>query len=143
MISKRSALQPVGGASLVQDPHYQVAFDNSAHMEYQTRNIFLRSDYVAVIRISMMTMMIDYSNDDDDDDDAKDNNDDDSDDGDDDDDKQVPKQLSSHQGSLSGDATWAPQSQSQWVVIVIIVVIIVNIIVIIIIIVVIIVIVII
>jgi len=27
---------------------------------------------------------------------------------------QVPKQLSSHQGSLSGDATWAAQSQSQW-----------------------------
>ena len=40
MISKRSALQPVGGASLVQDPHYQVAFDNSAHMEYQTRIFF-------------------------------------------------------------------------------------------------------
>ena len=34
------------------------------------------------------------------------------------DDVQVPKQLSSHQGSLSGDATWAAQSQSQWVAIV-------------------------
>ena len=66
MISKRSALQPVGGASVVQDPHYQVAFDNFAHIEYQTRNMFLKSDYVAVMRISMVTMMIDYSNDDDD-----------------------------------------------------------------------------
>lgn len=27
---------------------------------------------------------------------------------------QVPKQLSSHQGSLSGEASWAAQSQSQW-----------------------------
>ena len=42
----------------------------------------------------------------------------------------MPKQLSSHQGSLSGDATWAAQAQSQWVVstivIIVIIVIIVN-----------------
>ena len=56
-------------------------------------------------------------------------NDDDHDKKDDDDDNdnvQVPKQLSSHQGSLSGDATWAAQSQSQWVAIDVIVIVVIT-----------------